>query len=474
MMTSTKQRCMVNMAILRKNWRTPKDQVMDTKIEAALKTDHLCDISMTGRKTGKTYRFEIWFHYTDGQLYLTGKPAPRQWLENMKVNPEIVFHLKESVQQDIPAIAIPITDLIERRAILTKLLQGSDYFSNLEKWTEGSPLVRIELHPLSIRPFQPSPEEYAAVVAVHNAAWPDERQYTGEDWQQNDAEWPSRALNQRFVVEHEGAIVGECMVYQAYWHSQPDVAHISFSVQPDYEGRGVEALLFEQLVAHAQQHINPFTALAADVREDKLDRVQFLVQRGFQPTLRELRSALQVDGFDSTAYQPLIASFGARHIGLYPLNELQPRDPNWKENLYELRMAIVQDVPSVEPPSRITMAEFENQIFGDPAFTPEAWFIAIDESQAREGKIGPYMGQSNLWVNDPAYRRLDTGLTGVVRGYRRLGLATALKVMTIEFAKQHNCPLIVTSNGENHPMYQINHRLGFRPIAAWVAYRKAL
>jgi hypothetical protein len=49
-----------------------------------------------------------------------------------------------------------------------------------------------------------------------------------------------------------------------------------------------------------------------------------------------------------------------------------------------------------------------------------------------------------------------------------------LKVLTIEFAKQHNCPVIQTSNEENNPMYQINHRLGFRPIAAWVAYRKAL
>jgi hypothetical protein len=50
---------------------------MDTKIEAALSKDNLCDISMTGRKTGKIYRFEIWFHYADGQIYLTGKPAPR-------------------------------------------------------------------------------------------------------------------------------------------------------------------------------------------------------------------------------------------------------------------------------------------------------------------------------------------------------------------------------------------------------------
>lgn len=326
----------------------------------------------------------------------------------------------------------------------------------------------------TVRPFQPSPQEYAAIVAVHNAAKPDERQETDERWQQDDIDWPPHAFKQRMVVEDEGEIIGEGLAYQAYWEHQPGVVHLGFSVHPDHEGRGIEALLYEQLLAHAQQHSDLLTTLATDVREDKPDRVQFFEQRDFRPTLRSLRSALQVDGFDSAAYQTLVASFAGRHIGLYPLTELQSRDPNWKENLYELRMAIMPDVPSVEPSSRITMAEFENMIFGDPAFRPEAWFIAINEQQVSEGGIGPYIGQSNLWVNDPTYRQLDTGLTGVLRSYRRLGLATALKALTIEFAKQHNCPVIVTSNEENNPMYQINHQLGFRPIAAWVAYRKAI
>jgi hypothetical protein len=29
----------------------------------------LVDNSTTGRKTGKTHRFEIWFHYLDEQVY---------------------------------------------------------------------------------------------------------------------------------------------------------------------------------------------------------------------------------------------------------------------------------------------------------------------------------------------------------------------------------------------------------------------
>jgi hypothetical protein len=47
----------------------------------------------------------------------------------------------------------------------------------------------------TVRLFHPTEQEYAAIVAVYNAAWPNERHYTGTDWQTNDQEWPSHAHN---------------------------------------------------------------------------------------------------------------------------------------------------------------------------------------------------------------------------------------------------------------------------------------
>ena len=40
-----------------------------SEIQAALGNDNLVDISTTGRKTGKTRRFEIWSHYLDKKVY---------------------------------------------------------------------------------------------------------------------------------------------------------------------------------------------------------------------------------------------------------------------------------------------------------------------------------------------------------------------------------------------------------------------
>jgi len=129
-------------------------------------------------------------------------------------------------------------------------------------------------------------------------------------------------------------------------------------------------------------------------------------------------------------------------------------------------------VPAVEPPTRPSMADFEQMILDDPALNEEAWFIAVDTHLAAANEIGPYVGMSNLWLNDATYERVDTGLTGVIRSYRRRGIATAVKVCTIRFAQDLGAQTIETGNEENNPIFDINLRLGFQPKAAWLSYRK--
>ena len=154
------------------------------------------------------------------------------------------------------------------------------------------------------------------------------------------------------------------------------------------------------------------------------------------------------------------------------LSAMMGRDSEWKQKLVELRWAVIQDVPSIEPPTRPTMAEFQTMILDDPALNEDAWFIAVDESNVAGPGPGSYIGMSNFWLNDPAHKRLDTGLTGVLRAYRRRGIATALKGRSIEFAQQLGAQTIETSNEENNPIADLNLMLGFRPKAAWISYRK--
>ena len=80
---------------------------MDEHIRNALEQDETIDITTTGRKSGQPRRTEIWFRRVRGRTYITGTPGPRDWYVNMLADPRFIFHLKESVQADLPARARP-------------------------------------------------------------------------------------------------------------------------------------------------------------------------------------------------------------------------------------------------------------------------------------------------------------------------------------------------------------------------------
>ncbi len=118
---------------------------MDEQIERALKQDQTIDIITTGRKSGQPRRVEIWFHRVGDRIYITGTPGPRAWLANLRANPEFTFHLKETVQADLPARARVIDDPAERRRVMAAVLQKLGRPDDLEEWVQKSPLVEVEI-----------------------------------------------------------------------------------------------------------------------------------------------------------------------------------------------------------------------------------------------------------------------------------------------------------------------------------------
>jgi deazaflavin-dependent oxidoreductase (nitroreductase family) len=118
---------------------------MDKEVEEALERDRTIDITTTGRKAGQPRRKEIWFHNLDGRLFITGTPGRRDWYANMLANPDFTFHLKRSVQADLPARARPVLDQASRRDIIARIHQNLGRSRDLDAWVAGSPLVEVEL-----------------------------------------------------------------------------------------------------------------------------------------------------------------------------------------------------------------------------------------------------------------------------------------------------------------------------------------
>lgn len=122
---------------------------MDDAIRRAIERGLTCDITTTGRVSGRPRRIEIWYFTIDGRIYITGTPGPRDWYANILADPRITFHVKEGARADLPARAIPISEPAERRRIMGAIMRGNSWFAaqsfDLDAWVAGSPLVEVVL-----------------------------------------------------------------------------------------------------------------------------------------------------------------------------------------------------------------------------------------------------------------------------------------------------------------------------------------
>jgi deazaflavin-dependent oxidoreductase (nitroreductase family) len=125
---------------------------IDASTRTAMDKGGVIDIATIGAKSGSAHRIEIVFHHFDGHYYITGKPGfKRDWLANLKANPEFTLHLITGPGTNISARAAEVTDRDERATVLYRILTESwgnepakaDHI--LPQWVEGAPLVSFTL-----------------------------------------------------------------------------------------------------------------------------------------------------------------------------------------------------------------------------------------------------------------------------------------------------------------------------------------
>lgn len=115
---------------------------MDPAIARVLERGERVDITTVGRRTGRPRRIELVYHNVDGRILLSGRPGfPRSWVANLRANPRLTFHLKQSVQADLPATGRVITDRAERERLLRPIAEA--WRMNLGVMVRSSPLVEV-------------------------------------------------------------------------------------------------------------------------------------------------------------------------------------------------------------------------------------------------------------------------------------------------------------------------------------------
>lgn len=316
---------------------------------------------------------------------------------------------------------------------------------------------------LDIRPFDYSDSDYRQAVNVYNTVWTDHHD-TVDLWRHFDEKRVPGYVLKRYVAEQGGKVVGVATAGQSPSSFEPGKFWTHFFVDPHSRCRGVGGTLFNHLLSELT--LDEPKKLTTWTTEDQVEGIRFLCNRGFQQVMRFPESELNLKTFDPAPFAGKVARVQNSHLQVRTYAELRQGDPEHRTKLYETFWEIVRDVPSPDPFTPYSQEVWEERTFTNPYLLEDGWLVAVDNGQ--------YVGLTQLYVNSGNPKILETGLTGVLRSHRRMGIATALKVLAIQYAIAQGYERIRTDNEENNPMYQINLALGFRPRPAGLDFVRHL
>jgi mycothiol synthase len=315
---------------------------------------------------------------------------------------------------------------------------------------------------MEIRPFHP--DDYAALAEI-GAAIETERDRTADWFRQRDATWNPTFSRVRLVAVRDGAVAGWGDIGHTWWSFHPRKFLLRLNVHPAEQGRGVGSVLYSRLCEHAESRWDP-RRIGAETRENRPHSRSFLEHRGFQMEHRRWESRLDVADARVGRRDDAEARLARYAIAISTVaDERKRRGEGFVRDLFELEQRASRDEPAYDPDGAMQFDQFVANELDPATLIEDGSFLAV-----HEGKL---VGVSRLLRDVATPQRLHVGFTGVDPGYRGQGIAVALKLRTVEYARRHGFEEIRTQNdATNAAMLHINEVLGFKREPAWLSYAK--
>ncbi len=301
------------------------------------------------------------------------------------------------------------------------------------------------------------------MAAIWNAQHPHYPE-TADEYRDWDERRSDRFPYTRLILWEEGEIIGYTTFLQSHWCYDPKRFHFTIQIAKPHrrKGYGTRCLL------HIVSEVRPLAIerLMTDALEDHEESQAFLGKHGFQLIQRNPISELRLEAYDLRRHDETLERVLAQGIRFVTADELVGKDPDILKRLHKLSCELEADTPQpgeYQPPS---FEEWVRMVWESPTTLRDGWIVAMDGDKLA--------GFSLYSPRDKEGKRLSVEMTGTARGYRRRGIASALKYKAIEYAMARGAEVVVTDNEQDNPMFSINLAFGFEAKPAWASYEKSI
>lgn len=306
--------------------------------------------------------------------------------------------------------------------------------------------------------------DYEGVVALALSADPDA--FANVD---STAEFDANQKKVGRLSARWQAFDGDQMIGNGYVGGMPwlpdEYCWVYVTVAPERRRAGIGRELLERIESVARNHHHRVALSGTDERRPRAMR--FLEAAGYQEAEREWQSTLDLTTWDRQPWQTAKTSMLESGITVTSVAALQAEGVDWLDPLHDLYTTAEQDIPSVLPIERTSLAEFEALAISSRKAIPDAFLVAVDG--------GEFVGltQPEKVANRP--EAIAQELTATRASHRGRGIATGLKVMALEWAQDNGFERVRTYNAQsNAPMLAVNAKLGFVRDFAEIMYLKTL
>jgi len=320
---------------------------------------------------------------------------------------------------------------------------------------------------IEIRKFTASDSEFKNIAKIRNLVNHDSIDHPDDD----KNEWGIRdksLIRDRLLLYNDNILIG-LLYYVQGRKENSRTCFFNIILDPQFHNNGYRKLLYKEMLKKIKEFDgNKLFGHVYDHPNYK-NHQNLLIKEGFSLVQTNREYSCEIEKINTKKYRPLIKKLELEGIIFYDSRDEMQNFTNHFQKLEELEWKLDQDIPIPDGVNHTRMPfnqwkkvclDFYKNSYG------------VDIVAVKNKK---YIGSTYLEVYPKAEpHKAWTGHLGVLREFRRKGIATALKIKAIEALLKKGVTEIRTDNEENNPMYKINVALGFKPVPFSLEYIKEI